>query len=166
MSLNEDIRNLLKITVHNGMILEAEKATISFQQYVQMLRTSGMSDEAIRQQILTDFANENSVLFGAYKNSIRELITGGMHQSYQLGVTNQYLADYGEAAIMRWTTVGDDASCDDCNTRAGEEAPLREWQVRGMPKSGFSRCGRRCRCELTPVEADAPASIVEEPVNG
>jgi hypothetical protein len=159
MPLRNDIQNLLSITVHNGVMLEAEKATITFQQQVQMLRASGMTDDQIRERFLTDFAAENSVLFGAYKNSIKELVAGVMHQSYELGVTSVYDEQYGDQGMMRWTTIGDDSSCDDCADRAGEEAPLREWKVRGMPKSGFSRCGRRCRCELTPVEVGAPARI-------
>lgn len=161
MPLGEDIRNLLSITVHNGVVLEAEKASITFQQHIQTLRASGMTDQMIRSQMLQDFASENSVFFGAYKNAVREVISGSVGQGYQLGVTDSYREQFGESGLMRWTTVGDDSSCDDCESRAGEEATLREWEIRGMPKSGFSRCGRRCRCELTPVEVDAPDKIME-----
>jgi hypothetical protein len=164
MPLEGDIRNLLTITVHNGMVLEAEKATISMQQHVQMLRAGGMTDAAIRELMIADFHAENSALFSSYKNGVRELITGGVHQSYQLGVTNEYLSSYGDEAPMKWT-VESDNPCDDCAARAGEVDTLRNWTIRGMPKSGFSRCGRRCLCSLTPEEMNAPATVpIEESV--
>ena len=159
MPLKDDIRLLLKITVHNGALLEAEKATITFQQLVERLRASGMNDLQIRERVLRDFADENSVYFGAYKNQIKELVAGAIHQGYELGVVSVYAEDFGDEHQMKWTTVGDDNSCDDCNFREGEVRTLGEWKLIGLPKSGFSRCGLRCRCEITPVEVNAPARM-------
>lgn len=160
MAIPEELGRLL-LVLHNGAFIEANKATLTFQQQVETLRALGMSDESIRQAILLDFVNDNGVYFGAYRSAIREQIAGGIHQAYQLGVNETYrVEDPSGEGMYRWTTVGDEKSCDDCAQRAGEERTLEEWQTIGMPKSGFSRCGRRCRCEVTPVEAEAPARIV------
>ena len=157
MALPEELSRLL-IVLHNGAFIEANKATLTFQQQVETLRALGMSDESIRRAILLDFIEDNGMYFGGFRSAIREQVAGGVHQAYQLGVNETYKASGGDG-LYRWTTVGDERSCEDCAERAGQEKTLEEWETIGMPKSGFSRCGRRCRCEITPVEVDAPSKM-------
>lgn len=159
MAIPEELGRLF-ILLHNGALIEAQKGTLTFQQQIETLRALGMSDAAIRAQILQDFVDDNGVYFGAYRNAIREQVAGGIHQAYQIGVNETYKAtNASPSGQYRWTTVGDKNSCDDCTSRAGEVRSLEEWQTIGLPKSGFSRCGRRCRCEISPIEVDAPAEM-------
>jgi hypothetical protein len=153
--LQDDINNIMRLKFTNGMLLEAEKATVEFQQLLMDLRLSGMSDEAIRRRVLQDFALENPRYFGSFKNGMRDLIGEAMGQSYQAGVKSEYDA-LGAEQTYRWTTVDDGSSCDDCLNRAGEIETMEYWQTVGMPKSGFSVCGLNCRCEITPQEVNAP----------
>jgi len=149
----------LLIGIRQNTILEAERATIEFEKYITNLRSSGMSDAEIKRLILADFLDKNPRLFGAYKNAIREEIAGAVHQADALGAADEFAADGDQ--LMRWTTVGDQRTCEDCEGRAGRVQLLSMWRLMGLPKSGFSRCGRRCRCELTPARADAPKRIAE-----
>ncbi len=158
MALDQDIKNLLRVTLYGNAVLEAEKITLTFDQLVVQWHASGMSDQAIRELVLKDFARQNPVFFGQFRSGMKELIAGAMHQGYQAGVTDQYQA-LPEDTQYRWTTVKDDSVCEDCDLREGDVRTLTEWQTLGLPKSGFSRCGRRCRCEITPEALDAPTRM-------
>lgn len=153
--LQDDINNIMRLKLTNGMLLEAEKATVDFQQLITDLKISGMSDDAIRKRILADFIAENPRYFGTFKNGVKDLIGEAMGQAYQAGVKSEYEA-LGTEQEYKWTTVDDGNSCDDCLARAGEVNTLEYWQIVGMPKSGFSVCGLNCRCEITPIEVNAP----------
>lgn len=150
----------LRITLTESMLFQAERATITVEQEINKLRDGGMSEEAIRRLLLQDLVSEESTIFGQFKNAMREEITGTMAQAFEAGVVDEFQAQTGGEAEYRWTTVGDADVCEDCEERAGAVRSLAEWRAIGLPKSGFSRCDRRCRCEITPVEADAPAEII------
>src|SRR3990167_4924089 len=134
----------LLITVRQDTITEAARATIAFENEIRRLRQSGMTDVEIKQLLLEDFVSENPTLFGAYKNAVKEELAGAVHQADALGAVDTFGED-GDPEMI-WTTVGDDASCEDCEGRAGRVEKLSIWKAIGLPKSGFSRCGRRCRC--------------------
>jgi len=154
-----DVIKALMLVIHNGAMVEGSKQTLTFQQQLNRLRALGMGDAEIRQLLLNDFVDANPVYFGAYRSAIKEQIAGGIHQAYETAAVDAY-RESGVTGDFRWTTVGDNKSCADCAERAGEIRPLDEWELIGLPKSGFSRCGERCRCEITPVAFDAPDRIV------
>ena len=159
MPLPEELPRLL-VSIHANVVFESAKATIVFKQLVQTLRAGGMSDAEIKALLLKDFVAENGVYFGIFRNAIKEQIAGGLHQAYELGVVERYrLADPEGQTRYQWTTVGDRRTCEDCEGRAGQVRGLDEWKRVGLPKSGFSRCGRRCRCEITPTAAAASKKI-------
>lgn len=141
----EDTLILILTGARENIVLEAEKATITYLQLVRQLRASGMGEDEIRQLILRDLIESNPVYFGAYKNALKEKIAGAAGQAYQEGV-----AELFEGQQIKWITVGDESSCLDCNERAGMTGTMEFFRLIGLPKSGFSRCGQRCRCELAP----------------
>lgn len=153
------IPNKLRITLTEAMLFQAEKNTITIEQEIRKLKDGGMSESAIRELLLQDLVSDESTLFGQFKNAMREEIAGTMAQAFEQGVAEVFQAELGGEIDCRWTTVGDDDVCEDCDPRAGMVRSLTEWRAIGLPKSGFSRCDRRCRCEISPTAAGAPDRI-------
>ena len=141
----QDTLILILSGLRENIILEAQKGTITYEQLVRQLRSSGMGEAEIRQIILQDLIDANPVYFGAYKNALKDRISGAAGQAYQEGVAEKF-----EGQELRWVAVGDENSCIDCTERAGQTGTMEFFRLIGLPKSGFSRCGQRCRCELVP----------------
>ena len=162
MPTETQIGRTMTITLEQRGLLEAEAATAEFRRTIQSMRAMGMTDVQIRQRLLSDFVDENGMLFRSFANRMKNMVADAVHQAYEVGVVSAYDAELEQDHAMRWTTVGDENVCEDCDLRAGEARPLSEWKILGLPKSGFSRCGNRCRCEITPDELDAPSEIRPE----
>jgi hypothetical protein len=54
---------------------------------------------------------------------------------------------------LTWITVQDKKVCDDCGPRHGSTHSATEWIEMGLPRTGWSVCGGRCRCVLVTVTA-------------
>lgn len=50
-----------------------------------------------------------------------------------------------------WVSVGSGV-CDSCHSLHGQVFALDQWEAIGVPGSGATLCGDRCRCTLVPVE--------------
>lgn len=161
MPLPDDARRIMRRIVIRGAVLEAEKATIDFEQFIEQMRAAGASDAEIRRIILEDFRERQGRLFRPFETAVKDVVSAGIHQAHAAGLVDQASAD----EMLRWTTTTEEGvTCEDCEGRAGEIRTLAEWTDLGLPASGFSRCGSRCRCVLTPVEAGAPDRVeVAEP---
>jgi hypothetical protein len=156
MALDEKIRNLLTINVHNGVIIEAAKATMTIEQKIAQLESTGMSLDSIREIVLNDFISENPTYFGEYRNAVKDLITDAMSQAYETGVVSEYDKAFSQQDMFAWKNHEEAGQggevCEDCAGRDGETQTLEYWKIVGLPKMGFSRCGLNCRCSITPVK--------------
>ena len=58
----------------------------------------------------------------------------------------------------RWVAVLSgtwERSCPDCKARHGMEKTMRYWRTHGTPRTGATRCGQYCYCDLLPVDDGA-----------
>ena len=149
----------LRIILLDGIETAATRATASIENYVRQQSLMGVSDEIILQNLNDDLETGRLGLFKQFTGEVRDTITGGLHQATSLGELVEYGNQNGDGADMRWVAVGDDNSCDDCEARNGEIDTLQNWELRGLPASGFSVCQERCRCIIEPVEIPEHGAI-------
>lgn len=50
-----------------------------------------------------------------------------------------------------WITVHDGKVCPSCASRHGDSKAIDDWVQEGLPRTGWSVCGGRCRCMLIPT---------------
>ena len=57
-----------------------------------------------------------------------------------------------DVKLWEWLGIADKNMCKDCLARH-RMAPqsYEEWRKIGLPRTGATRCGWRCRCTLTPA---------------
>ena len=109
-------------------------------------------------------------LFREFKNALRNRTTGLVHQAASVGMASVYKANGKPKELYSWQAISngnDENSCQDCIERHGQENTLEGWTEVGLPASGFSRCGTRCRCMIIPtgVKKESPLKLVRNEFN-
>ena len=126
------------------------KTVIDLETLIKRMRATGASNEAIKEVLVNDLKTGGRI-FGTFKNQFRATA------DFAVGRMSTYgqLYEYGKANIkkFKWYAYNVDKACPDCVSRHGEIADYSEWEMRGVPRSGFSVCGVNCKCELLPVES-------------
>ena len=121
---------------------------------VALLRNAGVTDVAILDILGNDLAT-NGRIFGEFRNTVkRGIVSATMHAS-RLGQDRAY----GDSVDMQWISVGSPKICIDCEDRIGQVRSWEEWEVVGLPASGFSVCKEFCYCQLIPSSISMPASL-------
>ena len=128
---------------------------------IERMRRAGISDDVIRTIIAADLRDGSFRLFGPLQTKIRAQMDMGIAMAAEIG-KNTYLESEGVALTMwTWqTTTSSTGPCQNCGPRAGQTKSYAEWEIAGLPRSGFSVCGSRCLCFLNPAGVDAPATVV------
>ncbi len=96
-----------------------------------------------------------------WKNEVEKLISTESKRG-MLGTTrriNQMWstiedADGDDSVVFMWLCEDDEASCENCMDRAGDENTLADWEVIGLPGGSTCLGGDYCRCDLVRVEYD------------
>lgn len=136
----------LEIIITSSMSTSTSKTILDLQQTITTLKATGASDEFIRDTLLRDL-DEGGIIFGTYRNNIKNT-TGNMVQMMSEAAIREQYGDKGIKSF-KWITAGGNV-CDDCLPRHGEVATWEEWNITGMPRSGFSVCKQNCQCQLVP----------------
>ena len=105
---------------------------------------SGMSVEGIRAAIFGDSSSVASSKVKAYQDYITRLVDGAINDAWGRGTAARQ-AENGTDVLYTWR-IESAKPCPDCARRSGEERTLAEWEMVGLPRSGFSICGRNCKC--------------------
>ena len=137
------------IHISNGIASAAEQTTISIQDLVQRMSQSGMSKEAIFNQLITDLDN-NGPLFGSFKNKIKATVRDGVE--IQFNQSAEQIFENAGVQRYRWVAGSNSKPCPDCALRHGEVGTMQYFEAIGKPCSGFSVCGSACKCKLIPEE--------------
>jgi len=137
----------LQITVSNQISNAAAQTTLTLQEAIINMQSSGMAESAIRQSLLSDL-NAGGPLFGGFKSKLRNTVKNGIEMSSNGSANGKFV----KAGIERfqWVSVGDGKVCPDCEERHGETGTMEFFELLGLPASGFSVCGSNCRCQLVP----------------
>ena len=123
------------------------KTTIDLQTLIRQMRATGASDDAIR-AVLTNDLRESGRIFGAFRSQIKTSSSYSVGRMASFGSTYEY--QKANIKEYKWQTVGK-SICPDCKDRHGQVMTFEQWELSGMPKSGFSVCGSNCKCEIVPV---------------
>ena len=137
----------------------AEKIAIDIESLILRMSLSGAEESVITATLFTDL-QEGGVLFGAFKNGIKNITRDAIHNVANISAEKE-LTMAGIDTLM-WVTVSGNP-CPDCDGRAGEVGTKDYFDAIGNPKSGFSVCGRHCQCRLVPATYKGEQRIGRQP---
>ena len=140
------------------MIYDTASFALNVDKYVSQLRSSGISDDTIEEQLTKDM-EEGGKIFGMLKNALKAAIVLGIAQAARFGQYEEYDMDQE----FTWVTVSGHRICIDCELRAGTTLPFSDWEAIGLPGSGWSVCGSFCYCVLDPT--GTVSSMIQLPAN-
>ena len=149
----------LEIILASQIATAAAHTTLDLAGLVQAMKASGMSNNAIREVLLTDLS-ESGRIFGAYKNAVKNTVGSAVGRAGNIAQK----AAYSDAGVQefRWVTAGVNV-CPDCDSRNGEIGTMEYWETVGLPKSGFSVCQQHCQCPM-PVPTTYKGENLDKPL--
>jgi|LULN01.1.fsa_nt_gb hypothetical protein len=125
----------------------AEKVAIDLELMMMRMSLSGADESVITSTLFRDL-NEGGVIFGQFKNGIKNITKDAIHNVANITAEKEF-TKAGVQTFM-WVTVSGNP-CPDCDDRSGEVGTKEYFDAIGNPKSGFSVCGRHCQCRLEPA---------------
>lgn len=153
-----DILQDEEILLSQQILATMEAYLTEFEGNIAYMKTSGMTDKAIKDRLLVDLEREGrlfSPIKSNLKNSVKSAINGA---SSEASNRTQQAAGITE---FTWVTISA-KPCPDCDDRAGETGTMEFWEAAGKPKSGFSVCGTNCKCRLVASSKNPPGEVVRE----
>lgn len=136
----------LEILIGTQIEAVAETTAIQIETAVATMVTTRMTPKRIRQVLLDDL-KEGGVIFGAYRNAIRNTTNTAVRLASSEATRQVF--ENRDIELFRWTTAGNNV-CRDCEPRHGEVDTFQAWEEVGLPRSGFSVCSSHCQCVLVP----------------
>jgi hypothetical protein len=135
--------------VEDMAFLEIVNAATTAQMEVDMfLRSQGVIlSQAEIQGIIT--GGESTVVQNAtdkLRRAITRVLADSPNAAWGMGKNAEQAQDGPE---KEWTWIVESGKpCPDCGPRAGVKKTWAEWESVGLPQSGFSVCGKNCKCSL------------------
>ena len=152
-NLKEEDENIL-LWATLGISFGIDVFVTKLEREISLLRNAGISEAAIVDILRNDLATGGRI-FGEFRNTIkRGIISATMHAS-RIGQDRVY----GDSVAMQWVSVGTPKICVDCADRIGEVRSWDEWELNGLPASGFSVCKEFCYCQIIPSSIPMPSSL-------
>ena len=152
-----------------GVGNDAKRTVLVIDSYIAQQRAMGVADEIIIANLNDDLKTDRLGLFREFKNALRNRTTGLVHQAASVGMAGVYESKGKPKELYRWQAISngnDEHSCQDCVERHDQEDTLEGWTIVGLPASGFSRCGTRCRCMIIPTGIKSkPLKLVRNEFN-
>lgn len=146
-----EIFDASKNRVRAGLLFEAEKVVISLLDSLADMRTQGLAESVIKQQLSNQVALGSTAIQG-FLASAREKLNSFQQKVYVAGQVRQIAKTPNpETEKFMWNAVGV-GTCKDCISRHGRILTLSEWRKFGLPGSGATVCKFFCRCTLLPVD--------------
>ena len=160
-NLNLNTRKMPQSYQDEAIIIEAElsalaeKVAIDIETFVIRMTASGVGEDVIISTLLKDLES-SGVIFGQFKNGIKNTTKEALNSIKNLSAKKEY-AKAG-ISTMKWITVSANP-CPDCRDRAGEVGTAEYFKAIGEPQSGFSVCGRHCKCVIVPESYSGDTTI-------
>lgn len=130
--------------------LEAKsaKTSITLEDFIRTLQARGVKNTEIKAMLFNDI-KEGGRIFGEFFTGLQADVRGAMNQLAH----NSKFARMGLEGkdLMVWE-VDSEKPCPDCLRRSGQTDTFENWQVRGLPGSGWSVCRENCLCNLIKAE--------------
>jgi len=144
----------LVIEIAEQLAYEANTVQAEVDQYLGTVAAAGLTQEAIRDLVFGGNSVTARTFTESFKRRIVSIIDGAINKSWGDGMVARLNADDVDAEkkgrglrLFTWR-VESAKPCPDCSGRNGEKRSLAEWQSAGLPRSGWSLCGRNCKCIL------------------
>lgn len=144
------IGKLLSVTICRAAIILAQEANRTQQAIDGYITAQALQSETNIAALLFGESTVASTLTDAYKAHIVRVIKGAINSGFQEGSNEYHATKTPPEKLLTWTLnpTSSGTHCPDCVNRSGMRRTLAEWEVLGMPQSGFSICGNYCRCTL------------------
>jgi hypothetical protein len=152
-TLEEEDENIL-LWATLGISFAIDIFATEIEREIALLRNAGISNDEIL-RILRNDLSTNGRIFGRLRNNIKRGIVSAVMQASRIGQDRVY----GDSVMMQWVSVGTPKICVDCESRIGQVRSWEEWEVLGLPASGFSVCKEFCYCQLIPANVPMPSSV-------
>ena len=152
-NLEEEDENIL-LWATLGISYGIDVFVTRIEREIALLRNAGISEAAIVDILRNDLTTGGRI-FGEFRNTVRRGIISDTMQASRIGQDRVY----GDSMNMRWISVGTPKICPDCEERIGEVRSWNEWELVGLPASGFSVCKEFCYCQLIPDSIEMPDSL-------
>lgn len=124
-----------------------EKTVVDLETLIAQMRTAGATDDVIREVLQRDLESGGRI-FGGLRSQFRATGDFGVSQMSNIGSAYE-MASEG-LTEFQWQTAGN-RICDDCKGRSGDTKSWQEWEMVGLPATGWSVCGSHCKCTLVPT---------------
>jgi len=147
MPFDDEIRNESERIFDSMRIsigAQASRTAITLQEFIEGQRVLGLSKEAIENLLLDDLANGGRI-FGEFNRSLGLNIEGSLGQLPNSAAEIRFGRDPKRSKTWIAALVN---TCPDCLPRHGEVDSLRNWEIRGKPRTGWSVCRKHCQCVL------------------
>ena len=135
-----------------GMTVTKEIFQLKLTNLISSLESRAMSSDQVINVLLDDL-HDDGPIFGGLKRQLIGDAQGMVETAESRLTTAEFERESGEEKGT-WVAVLVH-TCNDCLPRHGVTKSFREWESLGLPRSGFSVCGRNCQCSIF------PASVVE-----
>ena len=152
-TLEEEDENIL-LWATLGISFAIDIFATEIEREIALLRNAGISNDEILRILRSDLST-NGRIFGRLRNNIKRGIVSAVMQASRIGQDRVY----GDSVMMQWVSVGTPKICVDCESRIGQVRSWEEWEVLGLPASGFSVCKEYCYCQLIPADVPMPSSV-------
>ena len=149
-----DLREYMRISVEGT----ANSFSNDVESFIGLMSASGVSQSEIK-NILRNDLTERGRIFGSLKNNSASTIRNGMENASNVSTRQAY--EKAGIKRFRWVSAGGKV-CPDCENRAGVVGEMGYFDSIGLPKSGFSVCGRNCQCQLVPIGYEAEGTIIRK----
>ena len=126
-----------------------QRTVVDIETLIAQMRVAGATDNVIREVLMNDLESGGRI-FGGLRSQFRATGDFGVLQMSNIGsayaMTSEGLTEF------QWQTAGN-RICDDCKGRSGDSRSWQEWEMVGLPGTGWSVCGSHCKCTLVPIGA-------------
>lgn len=129
------------------IVQEINTVQIQVDKYIAA-QNGQLSVQGLRDAI---FGGQSSVIsneLSSFQRFVLRTALGATNDAWGKGTTVRQAEDEQRTRTQKqyvWR-VESAKPCPDCSGRNGETRTLAEWQAAGLPRSGFSVCGRNCKC--------------------
>jgi|GEM_PF-1226829 len=145
MKVNKD---KIEISIGEGIEFTTQQFLIELRKAVTSMTNAGMITEEIK-AVLNKHSEDGTGPFGVFKRGLKSVVSNNVNEAANQAAN----AEYKNAGVKeyRWVTVSEHP-CPDCAERHGQVETMEDWELIGLPKSGFSVCQENCKCRLVPVD--------------
>lgn len=144
----DKLRKYTSIEIESMQILleaKAAKTALTLNEFINLSRLQGASIESIKAELIDDLENGGRI-FGEFRNAVKATSNGVINRMADSG----QFAEFVKEEKFRWVAVLVN-TCPDCLDRHGEVKTMDDWELEGLPRTGYTVCKENCKCVLLPA---------------